>query len=447
MSWENKVLWTEGMFLRTQHFQQMERSVDQALATATQALRAHAWGLTDFELNEGLLKTGVIAISRASGILDDSTVFHIPTNDRHPAPFDPPSDLRECVVHLAVPMRRPGAIESSLEPSTDEIVRYIGLEAEVPDTVAGSNMRSPVTLASLHFRLLHDKQDMAGYSTIPVCRMVEKRIDQSIMLDPEFIPTVMTSQISPVLANYMSEIRGLLQHRGNAIASRLVSPSGKSTAELTDFLLLMLVNRTESLLRHAATQPVIHPEELFRLFISLSGELATFTEKSNRAPAFPDYRHRDLTASYKPVINMLRDALSAVFEQTAIPIPLELRKFNIRVAKITDKTLFKDCTFIFAAKAPIDPEKLRLNLPKRTTIGPVERIRDLVNLQLGGAPIRALPSEPRQIPFRAGFVYFEINTNSEDWQGIEKTGGVSVHVSGDLPDLEVELWAIRGRVR
>jgi type VI secretion system protein ImpJ len=447
MSWENKVLWTEGMFLRTQHFQQMERSVDNALVSATQALRAHAWGLTDFELNESLLKTGVIAISRASGVLDDGTVFHIPRNDKHPAPFDPPTDLREAVVHLAVPMRRPGAVDSSLEQSTDEIVRYIGMEAEVPDTVAGSNMRSPVTLASLHFRLLHDKQDMAGYSTIPVCRLVEKRIDQSVMLDPEFIPTVMTSQISPVLANYMSEIRGLLQHRGNAIASRLVSPSGKSTAELTDFLLLMLVNRTESMLRHVAAQPVIHPEELFRLFVSLAGELATFTEKSNRAPVFPDYRHRELTASYKPVINMLRDALSAVFEQTAIPIPLELRKFNIRVAKITDKTLFKDCVFIFAAKAPIDPEKLRLNLPKRTTIGPVERIRDLVNLQLGGAPIRALPSEPRQIPFRAGYVYFEINTNSEDWQGIEKTGGVSVHVSGDLPDLEVELWAIRGRVR
>lgn len=447
MSWENRVLWTEGMFLRTQHFQQMERAVDNALALSTQALRSHSWGLIDLELNEGLLKTGVIAISRASGLLDDGTVFHIPRNDRHPSPFDPPTDLREAIVHLAVPIKRPGAIESSLEQSSDEIVRYLALESEVPDTVAGSNMRAPVTLAGLHFRLLHDKQDMAGYSTIPICRLVEKRVDQSVLLDSEFVPTVLTTQASPVLTNYLSEIRGLLQHRGNAIASRLVSPGGKSTAELTDFLLLMLVNRTEALLRHTATQPIIHPEELYRMFVSLAGELATFTEKSNRAPAFPDYRHRELTASYKPVMIMLRDALSAVFEQNAIPIPLELRKFNIRVAKITDKTLFKDCTFIFAAKAPIDPEKLRINLPKRTTIGPVERIRDLVNLQLGGAPIRPLPSEPRQIPFRAGFVYFEVNTSSEDWQGIEKTGGVAVHVSGDVPDLEVELWAIRGRVR
>ncbi|RZM00397.1 MAG: type VI secretion system baseplate subunit TssK, partial [Sphingomonas sp.] len=90
---------------------------------------------------------------------------------------------------------------------------------------------------------------------------------------------------------------------------------------------------------------------------------------------------------------------------------------------------------------------LRTNLPKRTTIGSVERIRDLVNLQLGGAPIRPLPAEPRQIPFRAGMVYFEINANSDDWRLIEQSGGIAIHVSGDVPDLEFEMWAIRGRVR
>jgi type VI secretion system protein ImpJ len=146
-------------------------------------------------------------------------------------------------------------------------------------------------------------------------------------------------------------------------------------------------------------------------------------------------------------MGFLREALSAVFEQTAIPIPLEQRPFNIKVAKITDRSLFTDCTFILSAKSAIDAEMLRVNLPRRTTIGSVERIRDLVNLQLGGAPIRALPTEPRQIPFRAGMVYFEINTNADDWKLIERAGGVAVHISGEVPDLEIELWAIRGRIR
>ena len=140
-------------------------------------------------------------------------------------------------------------------------------------------------------------------------------------------------------------------------------------------------------------------------------------------------------------------ALSAVFEQTAISIPLEERAYNIRVGRVTDRSLFTDCVFVLAARSSVDPETLRVNLPKRTTIGPVERIRDLVNLQLGGAPIRALPTEPRQIPFRAGMVYFEINANAEDWKLVERSGGAALHVSGEVPDLALELWAIRGRVR
>ena len=103
--------------------------------------------------------------------------------------------------------------------------------------------------------------------------------------------------------------------------------------------------------------------------------------------------------------------------------------------------------FVLAARSSIDPDTLRANLPKRTTIGSVERIRDLVNLQLGGAPIRALPTEPRQIPFRAGMLYFEVNANSEDWKLIEHSGGIALHVSGEVPDLQLEFWAIRGRTR
>ena len=47
----------------------------------------------------------------------------------------------------------------------------------------------------------------------------------------------------------------------------------------------------------------------------------------------------------------------------------------------------------------------------------------------------------------AGMVYFEINTAAEDWKIVERSGGVAIHVSGDVPDLVIELWAIRGRVR
>jgi len=394
------------------------------------------------------LKTGVIALSSASGVLPDGTLFDVPVNEDHPSPFEAPADLRGSVVHIGLPIRREGAIDSSLEPNPDRPVRYLGQEIEVPDIVEETTARAPVVVGKLSLRVLHDKQELAGYVTLPFARILEKRTDGSLVLDPEFIPTVLACDAAPKLRSYIAEVLGLLSHRGGAIAARMSAPGGKSTAEITDFLILMLVNRNEGLLRHLSGLPFLHPEELYRCLTAIAGELATFTENSsNRPPTLPDYRHVDLEATFTPLIGFLREALSAVFEQNAIQIPLEQRPYNISVAKITDRSLFTDCTFVLAARASIDAEKIRANLPRRTTIGPVERIRDLVNFQLSGAPIRALPTEPRQIPFRSGMVYFEINTNAEDWKVIERSGGAAFHVSGEVPDLVLELWAIRGRVK
>ena len=450
MYWENKVLWVEGMFLRTQHFQQFERYVERTAQAATRWLQPLAWGFARLELDEALLKTGIVAVSRAWGILPDGTLFEVPATDDHPVPLDVPSDLKNVVIHLALPIRREGGVNARLAAprAGESAVRWTGQEVEVGDTVAGSEARATLIVGKLDLRLMHDNQERAGYITLPVARLVEKRLDGSVVLDPAFIPTALSCAASERLTGFIAEVRGLLQHRGAAIANRLSSQGGKSTAEISDFLVLMLINRNDMLLRHLGTLQDLHPEALYRTFAELAGELATFTESAtNRPPQLPPYNHADLTESFRPLVGFLRDALSAVFEQTAIPIPLEERAFGIRVAKITDRSLFTDCVFVVAARSSIDAELLRVNLPKRTTIGAVERIRDLVNLQLGGAPIRPLPAEPRQIPFRAGMVFFEINTNAEDWQLIERSGGAAIHGSGDVPDLELELWAIRGRIR
>lgn len=450
MHWDNKILWAEGMFLRPQHFQQSERYLERLTRSSMRWLRPLSFGFGSLQIDEGLLKTGLVALSRAAGVMPDGTLFDVPDADDHPAPLEPAADLRDAVLLLALPIRRAGALEATLADGshTDAALRWVGQEVEAPDTLAGSHGRAALTVGKLAMRLMHDKQETNGFVTLPFARLVEKRIDGSLVLDPEFLPTVLSCDASPRLASYLSEIRGLLQHRASAIAARLASPTGKSTAEISDFLILMLLNRNDMVLRHLGALPDLHPEELYRTLAGLAGELATFTETgSNRPPTLPDYRHAELQAAFGPLMGFLRDALSAVFEQTAIPIPLETRAYGISVAKIADRSLFTDCMFILAAKSSLDPDLLRANLPKRAKIGAVERIRDLVNLQLGGAPIRALPAEPRQIPFRAGMIYFEINTNAEDWRHVERSGGAAIHVSGEVPDLQLELWAVRGSMR
>jgi type VI secretion system ImpJ/VasE family protein len=168
---------------------------------------------------------------------------------------------------------------------------------------------------------------------------------------------MLTSNVSPVLSGFLAQLQGLLHHRAEALAGRVSETATRGAAEIADYLLLQLCNRYEPLVTHlAATTSQLHPEDFYKLCVSLAGELATFTESRKRPPVFPSYRHDDLHATFRPVFAALRQALSAVLEQTAVPITLQERKFGIRVGPILDRSLVTDATWVLAVKAQMPPE-------------------------------------------------------------------------------------------
>jgi type VI secretion system protein ImpJ len=247
-----------------------------------------------------------------------------------------------------------------------------------------------------------------------------------------------------ILDGWLREVQGMLHQRGEALGARLAQPGRAGTGEIVDFLLLQVINRFQPLFTHLQRLPVLHPERFFDLCLGLAGELSTFGER-RRPIAYPEYRHDDLLGCFRPVMADLRQSLSAVLEQTAIPIDLQERKHGIRVALISDVELLRTAMFVLAVNAQMPGEALRMRFPTQVKIGPAERIRDLVNLQLPGVTVRALPVAPRQIPFHAGFTYFELETRGNElWKQLEASGGLAMHIAGDFPGLAIEFWAVRG---
>src|SRR5580704_17359300 len=97
MSWSNRVVWREGMFLRTQHFQQQDRWTESLVRGVTRALRPHPWGLVDYTVDRDLLGTGRFALSSASGMFEDGTPFLLPGEADHPPPLDVPDSARNAL--------------------------------------------------------------------------------------------------------------------------------------------------------------------------------------------------------------------------------------------------------------------------------------------------------------------------------------------------------------
>src|SRR5690606_7603546 len=113
-------------------------------------------------------------------------------------------------------------------------------------------------------------------------------------------------------------------------------------------------------------------------------------------------------ASFRTLMDAIRQVLSMVLEQHAIELPLQQRQYGIQVSPLHDPQLLGTASFVLAASAEGDSEALRQRLPAHLKVGPVEQIRQLVNLHLPGIKVRPLPVAPRQIPFHSGKTYFAL---------------------------------------
>ncbi len=444
MSGNNRVVWSEGMFLRPQHFQQQARYIENFIEQRCAGLRSYPWGFTDLQLDHQLLGLGKIVITRAQGVFPDGTPFHVPVNDDAPMALQVPEGIHNREIFLCLPLRRPSAMEVEYEMEPDSLSRYQVAEYKVRDNTTMGGGEAEIEIGKLRLRLLLADEQRDEFTCLGVARIVEARVDKSIVLDEGYLPPALDCQALPGLRGFIAELHGMLNHRAESLAGRIGASGRGSVADISDFLLLQIINRYQPLLSHLATLPGYHPEELFRLLLAMAGELATFTGEKKRASEFPPYRHDDLQSSFVPLFTVLRQSLSMVLEQTATAIPLQQRRYGIRVAAISDRTLLSRAAFILAVAADLPGEELRKRLPLQIKIGPVEQIRQLVNMQLPGISVQPLPVAPRQIPYHAGFVYFELDRSGDLWKKLGKSGGIAFHLAGEYPGIQMELWAIKG---
>lgn len=439
----DKVIWSEGLFLRPQHFQQMERYVEGYIHAGLNSLHGYAWGFHSLELDQEALAMGSVALRTASGLFPDGTPFQcgIP-GQVQPAALRIKAGARAERILLTIPRRVHGATEVQFAQQEGSSLRYGVFDAAVPDACGLSPEECIVQLGRLQPRLVAESELFDDSLALPVARVMERRGDQSLVLDPDFIAPVLQIQTQPRVWAMVAELHTLLLARSQVLALRL-GQGGRGVGDVADFMMLETINRSLGESWAHQQRAHLHPQELYQSWMRLSCSLATFTQDSRQPALWPNYEHGDLGRSLLPLFLDLKQSLSLVLEQHAVAIPLLDKGQGVRLAHIADRDLLKSAGFVLAVNADMPSQTLRQHFVAQSKIGPVDRIRDLVHLQLPGISIQPLAVAPRQIPYHAGSSYFEIEKGGELWRQLETNGALALHLAGDFPGLNLEFWAIR----
>ncbi len=404
-----------------------------------------SWGLASLRLDEEALKIGRLSIKSARGVLPDGTPFSIPEEYAAPLAIEIGTETKDSVVHLALPLVRSGMPEFAIDVGpTTALSRFVGQDQRVEDNVQGIGDPAEMKLGQLNLRLMLDEDPRSGFCSIAVARIVERRSTGQLILDESFIPPALECRGFARLQDFLIEARNLVRHRADTLAARLNQSQQKGVGEIGDFMMLQVANRFDPWLTHLGERESLHPEALFTVLVQAAGEFATFSERRRRRSRVQvPYRHEDLKGTFEPLMFDFRELLTEVINPNAVPIPLQERAAGLYTGMVPDPELLRTAMFVLAVNADKTGEFVRTRFPSQVKIGPPDKIRDLVRLHLPAIAVEPLPMAPPRMPYYAGFTYFQLDRSSELWKQLDVTKVLALHIAGDFPGLQLELWALK----
>lgn len=129
----NRTLWSEGMFLGPQHFQQNDRFMLNNSALIARFSGAHAFGVIEFELDSSALAEGKFSLVRAAGIFPDGTPFNLPDDGELPTALLIDSDDRSSIISLSIPFEDQQDKDAAESRQAGSFSRYLITDRVVAD--------------------------------------------------------------------------------------------------------------------------------------------------------------------------------------------------------------------------------------------------------------------------------------------------------------------------
>jgi len=442
MGEKNKVVWSEGLFLRTQHFQQQDRWVEAEIRGAMQASALQNFGFRKLVLDGAALDAGRVAIEAAEGILPDGTPFSLPDLMPAPEPVPVAADTPAGLVCIAVPMLRAGT--ATIEPHHAEPAgaRYRGTLIEVRDTVHGGAEPEEIEVARLQPRLLLPGQDDAGFTALPIARIDGLKADGSVALVDGYLAPALVTAACHWYGRFAQELVTGLERISEAHGKVLLGGAGASVENL---LILELANTARPRIAHMLAQDLFHPAEIYLELAGLAGRMATFGSNSRRLTDLPPYDHADPQPAFEALADTLRSLILSLRHVETKSRALEVRKHskNVWTVRLDNPDLVNNSRIVLRVGSDMSDEKLRKIFVNQTTVGSADEFDTLWKSRLPGIPLKPLHSQPREIPYDGERLCLELDRQSDHWAQLSEAPGFVVGVSGDLAsEPEIDCYAV-----
>ncbi|MCG7496201.1 type VI secretion system baseplate subunit TssK [Vibrio sp. Of7-15] len=438
---KKKVVWSEGMFLSPQHFQQQERYLETFTKSYCGLMNPARFGLAALELDSSLTRIGKVGIKSASGLFPDGTPFEV----HNGLALEIPEGTIDKLVYLALPIYRTGVVDVGDEQ--DKNRRHHRIDHNVFDTSRDHSEALQLELAEPNIVLKLEGDDLQDYTVIPIAHVTEHKSDGEIELNRAFIPVPLYFTVSDYLKDNVNDIYAQMQYRARTISQRLQVESGSKShqALLRDYLWLQALGRWLPNVKYWLDTSTISPQEIYQTCLQMVGEMQGLEGKMPQE--YQGWEHNRLYSLFSSLFSDIRIMLREVQLDSVSTLVWDSSLFEKRRLLRTivqDRGLFNAGRFLLVVSSPLGAVQLGEQFPQASKLAGNSAIAELVRNALSGVPMRALPVPPSELKARSDAAYFELDTQSPLWRElIQKDEPIALHVDSRIGEVDIEFFVIR----
>ncbi|HTN67409.1 MAG TPA: type VI secretion system baseplate subunit TssK [Burkholderiaceae bacterium] len=459
---DNKgVYWHQGMFLQPQHFQLADRHHQFQQKPLMEVGLPHFWGVGELDLSAAAITNRVIEVASAKLVFPDHAYVEFPGNAAIAArPFN--ADWIEgdkpFSVYLGLKKlnrHEPNvSVVSNLADAGLATMRHASLNdpQEVADLYSdgpAAQVRTLLFVVKIFFE--NELDNLHDYDLIPIARLV--RDGDTVKLSENFIAPCYALSGSDTLLRLLKDIRDELAGRARQLqeykSPREMQKAESDAGHIVFLLALRSLNRFSPILFHLTESRAVHPWHVYGALRQLIGELSSFSERFNMlgeaedgTPGLPPYDHADLGKCFGRVRSLVSQLLNEITVGPEFLAILEYRDGHY--SGLLPRAFFNlRNRFYLVVRSETAPDIMASSLLRDARLAATTEMPQLIAHALPGLELIHMAAAPQGLPRRAHTYYFRIEQISQQWEAVERDGGIALHWLDAPPDLKAEIVVLR----
>ncbi|HAD60876.1 MAG TPA: type VI secretion system baseplate subunit TssK, partial [Planctomycetaceae bacterium] len=421
----DSLFWGDGLFLRPQHFQAIQRQSDDKLALTTRWGSPFYYGLKRFEYDQEALSNWRISLSQCHIRLQDGTQLRFP-EDAHLSPVTIPQDAFSAMgdrvrIYIGLAELRRGVANTSRE--TSERTRYLAHEEEfVDENVAGNS--EEIDIRKLNPQLLVGSEATQGFEALPIMQLkLGATAEAPPEIDTDYIPPLIANESWDPLTVFTRSVYDSLGATAEKFARQMndrgVTFGSGHREDMERILHLHAVNTALGGLGHFPFTPGLHPFELYRELCRAVGALAIF-RRQRRIPDMPYYDHDNIG----PCLEKLRGMLALETEQQTdyVRVPFSSEGYQMTV-RLEPEWLEPTWAFYIGVESELTTSRVGDLLTSERElgikVGSTEQVDEIYRKGRRGVRIITVGESPRAFP-RRNWHYFRVDRDGA-WKDVERS--------------------------